>query len=187
MAGLFGRSVLPVRLGQDGEVITTDHTHEKIHDGRLWFTKGVLPLTQAADTDVYFMFRTNGVCRVHANASLDSNIEVSAVIYEGATVSADGTPIATFNANRSSTNPPHLEAFANPTVTDEGTQIWEARTGTGKQPTGVGGGLGLPEVLVKAETVYLWKITNLVVANTDYVDYLFWWYEDCHNEEEEMA
>ncbi len=178
IAGLFGRKVLPITVDHEGHLITIDYEHEKVHSGELFFAKGVLPITASGGTDHYFMFRT-GDCQVHARASVTSDIEIEATIFEGATVSADGTPVAAFNANRNSTNTAELTAFAGPTVSALGTQIWQARTGDNRKATGVSIAFGY-EIIVKPNTVYLWEITNITNASGKYVDYDFYWYEECH-------
>jgi len=140
-----------------------------------YFVKGVTSLTGANDS-AYLMFTTADTLKwAHAKAIISTEAEFNIKIFEGATVSSNGTPVARFNNDRNSSDTSLLMPFANPTVTSEGTLIWEAQTGTGKSSTGVNPTLGY-EIIAKQNTIYLWKIKK-VAANQHYIDYDFFWYE----------
>lgn len=157
-------------------LVTVETEHHEIHEGDHYFYKNFVDFVGGANETVYFMFRTpNTSTRVHSKVSLYASVEFEAYIYEGGTVSADGTPVVTPNNNRDSANTPELTAFAAPTVTTDGTQIWAAKMGTGKNATGVAPGLNY-EMMAKTNTVYLFKLVKKV-ANSGYMDVDFWWYE----------
>lgn len=148
----------------------------QIHEGNHYFYKTWVDI-EGADTVVYFMFvtPTNGG-KIHARAELYGEAEFNAEIYEGATTSNDGTPITTFNNDRNSSNTPELSAYASPTVTNDGTQIWSGKLGSGRTPSTISPGFGYG-ILAKSNTKYLFKITK-IAAGTHYVDVNFWWHEE---------
>jgi hypothetical protein len=140
----------PHRLAHDGMIFHATHKKDALangasHDHLLRVPAGVYPhfnrlmfSVSAGDCDAY--------------------------LYEGATVSADGTPETVYNTNRNSTNAAETLLFTDPTVTDPGTEIhhvWMPPTGAG-----VGSSTGLSKVsfdeewLLKPSTDYLIRLTN---------------------------
>jgi len=153
-----------------------DYAHHEIHSGSHYFYKGVVPFNGGAAETQYLMFITPDTdARVHAKASIYGSLEFDIEIYEGATVSANGTELETFNNDRDSTNTPGLVAYSGPTVTDEGTLIWKGKTGSGRTPATVAPGTSY-EIIAKRNSIYLFKLVK-VPSNTAYIDADFWWYE----------
>jgi len=158
-------------------VKTVSYSNFQIHEGNHYFYKTVIPFNGADNEIQYFMFTTpNTDTRIHANVRFSSSVEMEVSINEGGTVSDNGTTITTFNNDRNSENTPGLTAYAGPTVTTLGTEIWKARSGDGKTPSGVSPSLSYEIVPAKNE-MYIYKIQKLVV-NTGYIDVDFWWHED---------
>ena len=153
-------------------MMVIDYPHHEVHSGSHYFIKSQADI---GDTETYFMFRTpNTTTRIHAKAHIASEAEFTVEIFEGGTVSADGTPLTAINNNRDSVNTAELANFAGPTVTTDGTLIWGSRIGTGRDAT-VSSAQSY-EILAKTNTIYLFKLTK-IAAGTQWVDSDFWWYE----------
>jgi hypothetical protein len=147
-----------------------------IDAGRHFFSKQVVPFDGVANEVGYFMFRTPDTpTRIYANASFYGNVEFLIEIYEGSTVTDDGTAVSAFNNDRDSGLPATLEAFANPIPDVLGDLMWIAQFGSGKDATGVSSGFGY-KIKVKRNTMYVFKITKIAVQ-TGYLDAGFWWKE----------
>jgi hypothetical protein len=147
-----------------------------MHAGSHYFIKTWLINTGGTGTYNEFIFITpNTTTRAHAKVTLASDADTTFTIYEGATVSSNGTAVAGINNDRDSTNVAELLPFANPTVTSVGTAIWSARNGGGKNPVGVGLKSNF-EIIAKTDTIYLFRLTKNTVADT-VIDIDFFWYE----------
>jgi hypothetical protein len=157
-------------------IIAIGNEHHEQHDGEHFFAKQVVPFNGVANEEGFFMFRTPDTTkRIHARAEFYGDVEFTIEIYEGSTVTADGTAVGRWNNDRDSATTATLEAFANPTVNDIGTLIWIARFGSGKDATGVSPVFGY-EIIVKRNTMYVFKATKIAVQ-VGYLDAGFWWYE----------
>ena len=89
-------------------------------------------------------------------------------------VDVEGAAITGVNNDGDSTNTPELTAFSGPTVTSDGTLIWAAKVGAGKDAT-VAPGLNY-DIIAKTDSIYLFKLTK-IPAGTHYIDVDFWWFE----------
>lgn len=160
-----------------------DNTHHELHAGKHFFIKGFTDLTGSQVLD--YLFSTPAAnpsvptedfyCHFLLNVAFEA--EANIVVYEGATTSADGTPVASFCSNRCKDNTPLAGSFIAPTVTDVGVQIAALKVGSGKL-TG-GGARAENELVMKQGTKYLFRITNDTVSN-NWFDYHVNWYE--HNQ-----
>ncbi len=110
-------------------------------------------------------------------------------LFEGATITAPGTLVDTFNANRNSTNTASTLIYANPTISADGTRIDvvllpEIATGGGGGPGGGTGGSQGPDVgeewILKPATDYIIRLTNNSGASCDANCHMFW-YELSYN------
>jgi hypothetical protein len=154
-----------------------NHEQHAIHLGDHYFYKAWLENAGGALSVQRFMFRTpDSTNRVHSKVAISTNAEYIIEIIENPTVTADGTPVVTFNNDRDSTNTPDLTAFAAPTVTGAtGTVIWSAKTGNARSPSGIAPAFGY-EIIAKRNAVYVFELTK-VPATTHYADIDFWWHE----------
>ena len=177
--GLSTKSEL---VNENGNPLTIDSTfrvpividveHHEIHEGDHYFIKGQADISTNL---TYFMFVTpDTTTRIHARSHIATEGEFVVEIFEGGTVSANGTELTGINNERDSTNVATLVTYANPTVTGDGDFLWGARTGAGKDAT-VSLGQGY-EIVVKRNETYIFKITKIGVQ-TLWVDSDFWWYE----------
>lgn len=154
-------------------------TNNSIHSGDHYFIKTFVETT-GADSTAKFMFLTpSAVTRIHANAVMSASGDYVIQIYESATASNNGTPVTGFNNNRDSTKIAKLLPFATPTISDNGTLMWQTRIGSTSPvgSAGVSNSFGY-EILAKSNTKYLFLITKQD-AGDGYVDFDFFWIE--HN------
>jgi len=165
-------------FSRDGKayVRITDTEHDYIHDGKLFFAKSFIAFDGGDNETQYFMFVTpDSDVDIHARLEIAGGVEFEVYLLEDATTSDDGALFTTYNANRKSTTAPTVLAYAGPTLTDEGTNIWTTKLGSGKTSSGVGPQSNY-EFIAKNNTKYVFKIIKKV-ANVSYIDFDFHWYE----------
>ncbi len=100
----------------------------------------------------------------------------TSTIFEGPTISANGTSLTIYNVVRSSTITSEILIYRDPTVTDEGTSIYSEQIGS----TTVGGKmykLGTLNFILKSNTKYLFKLRTLAADTSISVN--FQWKEYC--------
>jgi hypothetical protein len=163
--------------GMTEHLVMLPQDHYEQHEGDHYFIK-TQRIVSAADTVVYFAFTTEDSTKwAHARAKIAAEAGFTLQIYEGGTLNATamGTHIPGVNNNRNSTQTSGLSAQAEPTVCAEGTLIWEAGVGSGRDAVAVTPELGY-EIIAKQNTTYIWKITK-IAAGSHYIDIDFFWYE----------
>lgn len=156
-------------------LISIDFEHHEMHEGNHYFGKQSSSIS-GGGTEAEFLFTTpDTTTRVHAKASFSGTDEFLVQLYEDVTTTDNGTVVVTFNNDRDSLNTPELTAYTGPTVTDDGTLIWEAYISGDKGLSGVSQEFGY-EIVAKTNSTYLFRITK-INAGTHIVDTNFWWYE----------
>lgn len=101
----------------------------------------------------------------HFKDIIEVHSECTLTLFEGATVTASGTAIPSFNRNRNSILSDTLGIFHTPTITDDGNAIWGPWVlGDGRS---VGNERGRDsEFVLKNNTTYLLRIENNTTATT---------------------
>ena len=170
---IVGANGVPVCVDETNCSLASDpHEELMINAGTHYFVRDVYEFTNS--DPVYFMFRTpNTATRINAFVEMTSEAEFTAQILEGGSVSADGTPVTPVNNDRDSTNTAELEPYANPTVTDDGTQIIKFKVGEGKTS---GVNAFHHKIKAKTNTIYLFKLVSEEGAR--WIDIDFYWYEN---------
>jgi hypothetical protein len=161
-------------------VISEPHRH--IHDGFVYHcaTK-VTGLIDTGTLDHLIVVPAGSFPHFHKMRASVGNGDVDIVMYEGSTASADGTPLSSFNLNRSSSNTPDVVINTAPTITDVGTEIhplWIPPTGAGIGQTveGVSAATEGEEWVLAPSMKYLRRITNNSGATISlWLEYF--WYE----------
>lgn len=170
VAGISENHVDEVSLG----LIVVDFDHHEIHEGNRYFVKNWQDV-DGAGTTLNFLFTVPNTAKVpHATWELSGEEEFTFTLYEGTTVTNNGTPVPVFNHNRNSSHTPGVGVFAAPTITNMGTIIWATKIGTGKSATE--GRTTEGELVARAGINYLFRIVK-AAAGTAWIDYLFDWYE----------
>jgi len=123
--------------------------------------------TLATSTDIaagaYFDLMIEvGDVELHMFPTAEVEAESILYIYEGGTVSASGTALTIYNDNRTSDITSDVDAYYAPTITTEGTALREKHVGSGKTIGGEARTNG--EIILKPETVYLFRVLNNSVS-----------------------
>ncbi len=162
--------VIGVQIGP-GDIISNlpvviDYAHHQVHEGETWqYTYGPAAIGQngivylrVVVADVAATIRTP-----HALLELDTNCEIWLELYESPTTSANGTAATFHNRNRNIGGSPTTTIFTAPTVTAPGTKLSGWMVGSGQKAGGAG--RDSTEWDLKANTVYLYKITAITAGN----------------------
>jgi len=135
-------------------------THEQAHFGNLFEMHEYIADLDTDSTKVYHI--KTGEKYLHAILTAKSIGLVKAEIYEGATITDDGTEITITNMNRNSSKISVAKIYETPTATDNGTLIVERHLlGSTSNPSKVSSSIKEDaERIYKPETSYLIVFTG---------------------------
>lgn len=150
-------------------VLSSDQKH--IHSGEVFMVSGQADLNTDDTLDILFV--SSPLVTTHLTFQIRATVETNLVLYEGTTVSDNGSAVSITNHNRQSINVPKTKAYSGPTVTDEGTQLLELHFGSGQQ-TG-GHSMHDNEIILAKDTNYLLRVTS--EANSNDIGFQSHWYE----------
>lgn len=161
---------------------TIDYAHHETHEGEFYYVKGQVDVTGAATNLDFLWCVPNTTKWPHAQWLFDAEAQFILSLYEDVDVSANGTAVAIFNANRNSANTPGVVAYVGPTLAggilgdggQGGTLVWQSTIGSGK--TAGQGREVSHEFIGKQNTDYWYQITK-EAAGTAWVVWDFNWYE----------
>ena len=157
----------------DGAFVTITFPHYETHEGDHFFTGAYTTLANGEVYDILYV-TPNSTKYSHMIFEIETESESMFEYYEGATTSDDGTPLVMFNRNRNSNNTPTLTFTHSPAVVSTGDLIGRRIFGSGKK---IGGGIrDSNEIILKANTKYLFRVTNNV-GTSNWYDWQFDWYE----------
>lgn len=112
---------------------------------------------------------------IHMTFRASVSLGCTCTIFEGPTISANGTSLTIYNIARSSTITSPLSIYRDPTVTSEGTSIYSEQIGSST----IGGKIGELDTLkfiLKSNTKYLLKLSTLAVDTA--ISVSFQWEEN---------
>lgn len=149
-----------------GSLVNINEEHWTIHEGLVY--QGAHKFTGVANGGVVnILLKVPAGVYPHLREFIVTVGEgdVDVAVYEGATVSADGTGGSILNMNRNSDNVSGSQFFHTPTITDDGTQIktvWIPPTasGTGGSSGGISRAFQGAELTLKPNTNYLFRAAN---------------------------
>lgn len=163
-------------------VIQSDHAY--IHQGIAFTYSAAYSLLGSASKECYFVVpnAAAGGKYIHFRpltfSSLASPIQIT--MYENGTYSG-GSPLTPFNRNRNSSRTAEMTIYdGTPTITADGTALQTGIIGTGTAPTRINGGSGAgsnEEIILKSNTKYMIRCTNLTSTATT-VSMSIFWYEE---------
>lgn len=176
-----GRRWSPIEVDYGGRLITIDTAHARSHAGEMFHS--AFKVTGVLDAGVVNVLIQTGAIPPHLSymrASFGGG-DIDLVVYEGTTVSADGTGQTENNTNRNSSNTPLTAIFLTPTITGDGTAIhtqWAVpvSTGIGQSVSGIADISAGEEWLLLPSTNYLQRATNNSGGTID-MWFEFVWYE----------
>jgi len=129
-----------------GAQVTISEEHWLTHKGLTFaMSHRFAAVANAASVNLLLKNPAGNYPHLHKIDVIVEDGDVDMFGFEGVVVSADGTPLVAGNTNRASSNTPTLEIFHTPTITDDGTQIWQdwaPPTAAGAGGGGGGGGAG---------------------------------------------
>jgi len=158
--------------------VSIDTIHDRIHSGLNFLISDRATPVDIATPKRYLIKTPNTSLRAHLVFNIHTEPGSRVQFFEGTTVTANGAVLTPQNNNRNSTNTSQISVFANPTVTGDGTSLFDKEAGTAALGATRGVGLELSHVdefILKQNTNYEIKITSLsnnTVASTQ-ID----WYE----------
>ena len=141
---------------------TIDYAHHEIHEGN-HFKSGYQDTSMAASDVINLLFVTpDTAVWGHWTLVGQSTGEAVIQVFEGTTVSGNGTAVARWNRNRNlaAVNESDILVFHTPTITGDGTKMSEKWIGGTGFKADVGGGTrGDSEYVLKQNTNYLVRLT----------------------------
>jgi hypothetical protein len=149
-------------IGGKPLVVNIDYVHQKTHEGR-FFSGGYYNAALADAGTLDILVQLGAVETLHAIAQFSGGGDLTVDMYEGTTFSAAGTAFAMTNHNRSSSKVFAGTTTHTPTVTGVGTALGPTMFVPGGAGGNSGGGSGgfEKEFILKINTVYLLRITNV--------------------------
>ena len=141
-------------------VVSIDIEHSRIHSGKAFLLNGQYTLANA--TTAYVLLDNPAASYPHLRqwGITTTAAPVDVFLYEGATVTANGTTKTGLNLNRNSATTPTLATYTGPTVTVDGTLLEYVVAPGAKQSGGEGLDPVPTEWILKPSTKYVFKITN---------------------------
>ena len=169
-----------LKLNGDGELVTEDRVHHEIHEGDAYHMEDSYELAINGVLDIQFI---TGADYIHLVDLYTMESETSHYLYEGATISVNGTAANVQNKNRNSANISTVTAYyqintslanANADTDVSGaTELSHAIVGSGRSE----GILAHDnEWVLKPNTVYVFRCIEGGTA-AGYVDAHLEWYE----------
>lgn len=157
-------------------IIETEH--KKVHEGEHFFYANYIELGNGATTNIVLETDSKVPHLTFEVSSTDYGFTYES--YEDITCDADGSLLTALNNNRLSETLPTMVFRLNPSniVTTSATPLRRIRSGTAKGGSNAKSGneSRATELILKHETKYLLKITNLA-SSTNYVNLKIDWYE----------
>lgn len=169
--------VKEVRVDASNELIIISHEHSKVHEGRL-FGVGYYNAALANNANLDVRIVTPATHTAHVYIRTAGGGDHSFRAYEGTTYTAAGTALTPVNHNRTSSNTANASTYHTPTVDALGTLLWEEYVpgGTGGASPGAVGQPTAEQVVLAANTDYLFRLTNLSGVTDDF-NLIFSFYE----------
>ena len=155
-----------------GKLVTIEYEHAQIHEGWMFTVLEITDLTNGAVRDLVVV-APDTTRWTHLVWEIEHELETSIQFYKDTTYSDAGTTITSFNRNGNSANIATTLVYHTPTITDVGTLVGTIQQGDGKK---AGGSDRLSnEFILKRNTSYLVRITNLTASNNLIATKLNWY------------
>ncbi len=172
-----------VLIDETGNLVTIDEytrslttigwEHHKIHEGDTFTVLEVTDLPNAAVRDI-LIITPDTTKWAHLVWEIEHELETLIQFYRGTVVTDNGTVVPSFNRNGNSDNVSTTFVYHTPTITNDGVLIGTIQQGSGKKAGG--SDRQSNEFMLKRNTMYLVRITNLT-ANNNLIFMKLNWYE----------
>ena len=142
-------------------LVFIDIIHHHIHDGDM-FQADRLEEGVANDGTVEMLIKVPAGGVAHASFTAQAGGDARLQLFEGPTITADGTPVTPVNRNRTSTKVSAVSVFHTPTTSAAGTPLPDKLIAGGSGGNSAGGQTEpFAEWNLKADEDYLFRITNI--------------------------
>ncbi len=175
-------------VDSDGDIITIDKAtraittikfeHHQIHEGNTFTILEVTDLGNGAVRDILIVTPDTPKW-AHLVWEIEHELETSIQFYQDTLYSNNGTPIPSFNRNGNSGNVATTLMYHTPTITNVGTLVGTIQQGADKKAGG--GDREDNEYILKQNSSYLIRITNLTV-NNNLIFVRLNWYENTNKD-----
>lgn len=155
-------------------MVAIDYPHHEIHAGDSFNCVFIKDIPNSGTMDMLFVVPDSAKLP-HLTISYDCEAEISLAVYRAPTTTGNGTEITVYNRNENSSNVAGVKVYHTPTVTTPGSTIifsWHAGSGKAVGATE----RGSAERIMKRNTAYLFRITN-ITASDNHCAFRFDWYE----------
>jgi hypothetical protein len=175
---VFGKdssgNIAPLRLNlaTDG-LITIDAVHSEVHKGDGFSHTEKHAIANGASFDV-LMINPAGNRPHFRSLTIADGAPMDVELFEGTTVSANGSTMGVLNTDRNSANTNNMTLFSGPTITDDGSLI-EFNFVVGDRKAGGTAESPVLEWILKEDTNYLLRVTNNSGGASDFAHNLFWY------------
>lgn len=167
-------NISPLQINGDTKaLLTIDAAHGEIHKGHGFTHSAKHTVADEANLDTLFINPAGNEAHLRYLV-VSSAAPVDILLFEGTTVSDNGTPEVVFNNDRNSNITNNMTLFEGPTVTDTGTQI-EFNLIAGERKVGGTGESPVIEWELKEDTKYLLRATNNSGAEAIIAHTIFWY------------
>lgn len=160
-----------------GALATIEYEHYEIHYGHTFTILEVTDLGNMAVRDI-LVVSPDTTEWAHLVWEIEHELETSIQFYQGTTYTDNGVAIISFNRDGNSTNDATTLVYHTPTITNVGTLVGTIQQGDGKKAGG--SDREANEFILKQNTAYLIRITNLTV-NNNLIFVKLNWYEHVNN------
>ena len=152
--------------------IAIEYEHSRIHEGFYFTVLDTLDVPNG-DNRTFLLVTPDTTRWAHLVWEIEHELETSIEFFRGTTVSDTGTLIPAFNRNGNSTNNATTLVFHTPTVDTLGMLVGTIQQGDGKK---AGGSDRVSnEFILRQNTIYLIRITNMTVNNNLIFTKLNWY------------
>lgn len=163
-----------VKNGNGDAITTIDYAHHEIHEGSSFTASFQQDIANGGNMDILIV-TPNSTKYAHFTYALEVELETNMFLYEGAIATA-GAAVVAYNRDRNNLTAATVVVTSTPTgITTGSTIIRQNHYGTGK--TAGGDDRTVNEFILKKNTKYLLRLTNLVANATNYCSVRLNWYE----------
>ncbi len=110
-------------------LIQIDNPHARIHQGSYFHITDIDTDVDMAVPKQYLFITPNRQTRMHFTFCIESQPGIKVELYEDTTVSSNGNALTIINNRRDITDTSEMLAFADPTVTVDGTLLYARQSG----------------------------------------------------------
>jgi len=165
----------PIRIDSATNTLQTiEYEHHEIHAGSSFTASHKAAVAQSANLDLLIV-TPNTSKYAHFTYEFDCEKETELAIYEGVTATA-GDAVVAYNRDRNSATAATVVVTSTPTsITAGNTIIRSIHVGSGK--TVGGGDRATHEFILKKNTKYLFRLTNMISNADNDMSVKLDWYE----------